>query len=363
MAALMLTEAHATGVLSTPFVPGEDGYAFYRIPSLVVARNGDLLAFAEGRKNGAGDAGDIDVVMRRSTDGGVSWQPMSVVWDDGENTCGNPVPVVLESGRVVLVMCRNNQTNTRDRSVHATYSDNDGKTWSEVTDITPQVKQEGENWYATGPCHGIVKTHEPNKGRIIIPANRTRDSYLGAVDHSHIIYSDDQGASWYRGGFSDFKYGNESTVVELANGDLLLNMRNASKTDFYRADALSKDGGLSFLPHRKTALIEPVMGCQGSLLRYDEDVESGQTTLLFSNPNHETSRRHGTLKVSMDSGDTWTKQYRYVPESGDSMYTAYSDIAIVAPGVIGVLYETGYKYSWGIFFKTVRFSDITQDLK
>lgn len=70
------------------------GYHTYRIPALVVTSKGVLLAFCEGRKDSDKDSGDIDVLMRRSEDGGRSWSEQQVIWDDGDNTCGNPCPVL-----------------------------------------------------------------------------------------------------------------------------------------------------------------------------------------------------------------------------------------------------------------------------
>lgn len=350
-------------ISSNPFIPGQGGYAYYRIPALVVCKSGALLAFAEGRKNGSGDSGDIDVVVRRSTDGGKTWGKQTVIWDDGGNTCGNPTPVVLESGKVILVMCWNSAAVSSMRSVYTTSSDDEGATWAAARDITSSLKEPGDTWYATGPCHAIVKEFAPNKGRIVVPANRSCTTYPNGENHSHIIYSDDQGQSWHRGGFSGFKSGNETTVAELGNGDLMINMRNGDKTNYYRADAISKDGGATFLPHRMTRLIEPITGCQGSIMRYAVDEATNATTLIFTNPSHSESRRHGTLKLSTDDGNTWTKQYRYVSADGEGMYTSYSDIAVVAPQTIGVLYEGGYKYGWGILFQTVNFSKIKDPIK
>lgn len=90
------------------YTSGGEGVHTYRIPALTVTRNGTLLAFAEARQDGPGDAGDIDLVVRRSTDAGRSWSAPTTVWDDGGNTCGNPAPVVdAETGRVVLPMTWN----------------------------------------------------------------------------------------------------------------------------------------------------------------------------------------------------------------------------------------------------------------
>lgn len=340
---------------STAFTPGESGYAFFRIPAMVVCNDASILAFAEGRVNSVEDTGDIDIVVKRSTDRGKTWGKLIVVKNDGENRCHNPVPVVLESGRVLLLYCWNLGAETPERTVYTIFSDDNGQTWGKETDITPQIQLPGEYRYATGPVHGIVKNFAPNKGRIIIPARCAPVVNKPA----HIIYSDDQGVTWRKGGVADFPNGNECTVAELGNGDLILNMRNTNTSNFYRYDATSKDGGVSFLPSRQTTLIEPITGCQGSLLRYKVDEATGKTVLLFSNPNHVSSRRFGTIKASYDDGNTWTKMYQYVPSTGDNLYTSYSDIALIG-GVddIAVLYESGYKNSLGILFRTVKFSDI-----
>src|SRR5204862_2868442 len=76
------------------FRAGEGGYHTYRIPALIVSPRGTLLAFCEGRKHGRGDSGDIDLLLRRSRDGGKTWLKAQVVWDRGDGTCGNPCPVV-----------------------------------------------------------------------------------------------------------------------------------------------------------------------------------------------------------------------------------------------------------------------------
>src|SRR5262249_31475851 len=103
------------------FTAGEGGYHSYRIPALVVTAKGTLLAFCEGRKKGRGDSGDIDLLLRRSTDGGRTWGKAQVVWDDGDNTCGNPCPVVDgKTGTVWLLMTHNLGGDTEARILDGT---------------------------------------------------------------------------------------------------------------------------------------------------------------------------------------------------------------------------------------------------
>lgn len=221
-----------------------------------------------------------------------------------------------------------------------------------MVDIADQVAITDYSWYATGPCHAIVKTMNPNKGRIVVPCNHNK----GKNRYSHIIYSDDQGQNWNLGGIADYIQGNESTIVELGNGDLMLNMRNMDLEKNTRMQAISTDGGKTFQPSQETALIEPINnGCQGSLLRYSINSQ-GAANLLFANPNHASSRRNGTIKFSSNDGKNWTRTFMYVPEN---TYTSYSDITVLGNQKIGILYERGFKNADGIYFQSVEFKEIT----
>jgi sialidase-1 len=161
------------------------------------------------------------------------------------------------------------------------------------------------------------------------------------------------------GGVADYKQGNESTVAELGNGDLMLNMRNMDTAKNLRMSAISSDGGESFAPATETTLIEPINnGCQGSLLRYSINSQ-GAANLLFANPNHGSSRRNGTIKLSTNDGKNWTRTFMYVPEN---TYTSYSDLVALPDARVGVLYERGRNNDEGIHFRSVRFDEIVQSL-
>ncbi len=184
--------ASASGLpLTDVFVSGREGYHTYRIPALIVAGDGALLAFCEGRKKAQSDAGDIDLLVKRSIDGGKTWGPQEVVWDDGENTCGNPCPVVdRTTGTIWLPMTWNHGKDTENqikqntgkdtRRVFLTHSDDNGRTWAKPREITAEVKRPEWRWYATGPGVGIQLTRGPWKGRLLIPCDhslvRTRRS-------------------------------------------------------------------------------------------------------------------------------------------------------------------------------------------
>jgi sialidase-1 len=157
---------------------------------------------------------------------------------------------------------------------------------------------------------------------------------------THVIYSDDHGETWQIGGSVPRERTSEATIVELSNGDLMLNCRNQKGDEDNRVVSISKDGGATF---RETwlekALVEP-RGCQASLLFHSLNPVTGKGNILFSNPANATVRSDGTLKLSEDDGRTWTKAFRYARKPAPN-FTGYSDIAVMLDGSVGILHERG----------------------
>jgi len=326
------------------FSAGQDGYHTYRIPAVIVTGKGTVLAFCEGRKTGSGDSGDIDLVLKRSADGGRTFSQQQVVWDDGPNTCGNPCPVVeRQSGAILLLMTHNlgtdreaqivAQTSKAPRTVWLSRSTDDGRTWSPPQEITKDVKQPDWTWYATGPGAGI----QLKSGRLVVPCDHTEAGTK--VMHSHVIYSDDRGLHWKLGGSAGAGT-NECEVVERADGSLLLSMRNYQRQHPCRATATSKDGGATWSEVAyDAALIEPV--CQASIRRYSLAGNGGRNRILFSNPASTSKREKMTVRLSHDEGKTWP--------AGKLLHAgpaAYSCLAVRADGTILCLYERGDKHPY-----------------
>ncbi len=329
------------------FVSGADGYHTYRIPSLIVTKKGTVLAFCEGRKSSRSDSGDIDLLVKRSTDGGRIWSEQKIVWDDGANTCGNPCPVVdTETGTLWLLMTHNLGVDHEGqilagaskgtRTVWVTKSDDDGLTWAAPVEITGDVKKPNWSWYATGPGVGIQLSAGPHNGRLAIPCDhKTLGDKVGY--YSHVFYSDDLGKTW-RLGSSTENGVNECQVIERSDGSLLLNMRRShTNKALWRAIATSTDGGTSWskLSYDKT-LISP--RCQASLLRYDPPEKSEKPLVLFSNPADTKQRIKMTVRLSYDEGRTWP--VAKLLHAGPS---AYSCLTVLADRSIGCLYERGDK--------------------
>ena len=329
------------------FVSGTDGYHTYRIPALIVTKRGTMLAFCEGRRNAAHDTGEIDMLLKRSTNGGQDWSRQDVVWHDQSNTCGNPCSVVDQQTGVIWLFLNWNRgddeenqiisrTSKDTRRVYLSRSEDDGQTWTPPKEITAAIKPADWNWYGTGPGNGIQLRHGPHRGRLIIPCYHTKTSTRN-VDYSHIIFSDDHGASWWLGGSSP-EGGDESVAVELADGRLMLNMRSAGEPRCRRV-CFSSDGGRTWANQQADhTLIEPP--CQASLVRYHWEGDGEKSTLLFSNPaNDQPDQRDKlTVRLSYDEGRTWP--VARLLHAGPS---AYSSLAALPDGALACLYEAGQK--------------------
>ena len=337
------------------FKSGEAGYACFRIPALVKAANGSLIAFCEARKNGCSDTGDIDMVMKISEDFGESWSELKVIWDDGTNVCGNPAPVVdSETGQIHLLATWNNGndkesqiiegTSIEGREVFHLISKDHGASWSKPHNISSTVKLPDWTWYATGPVHGIQLKQEPYKGRLVIPCDHIEKE--SKKYYSHVIYSDDHGVSWKLGGTTPEDQVNECTVVELSNGHLMLNMRNyARKQSQTRQVALSKDGGATWIEQRFDPQL-PEPRCQAALIAVEN---AGEQLLLFTNPADSQSRVNLTLSVSKDQGVNW---YSKIPVY--QSHAAYSDLLALDNGDIFILFEAGIENAYeGIHYKII----------
>ncbi len=326
---------------TTVFENGTDGYNTFRIPAIVRGDNGDLLAFAEGRVNSSSDFGNIDIVMKRSTDDGLTWGPLTVVVDNGNLTAGNASPVVLDDGKIVLVYNTGNASESDIlkgigvREVWAITSEDNGLTWSTPLNITTSVHKpsapeidpnynfsEDWRWNAVGPGHAI----QLDNGRLIFGANyRLEDKRA----RSYSFYSDDGGLTWRIGGEAGLP-GNENQIVQLSNGDLLMNARPLATPETYRQVSYSSDAGESWTPFiSDTELPDP--GVHGSIISLDAD---GTDRLIFSNPASTRRRENLTVRVSYDDGDTWTYS-----KTVDPLSAAYSDLVIQKDKEIGLLYE------------------------
>ncbi|GGS95351.1 neuramidase [Streptomyces cinerochromogenes] len=330
----------------------DPGYACFRIPAVVRTADGTLLAFAEGRVLNCGDAADIDIVLKRSTDGGRSWGPLQVVNEGAGDTHGNPAPVVdRDTGRIWLAETYNTgRTDSAscavpcDRTPHLQYSDDDGLSWSRPRDLSPEIlPADWNSWYATGPVHGIQLTRGRYAGRLLFGVNtETWNGSRITANHAALIVSDDHGGHWRIGATDSWPVADdgtfrqkpsELTLAERGDGSVLVSGREQDGTDLgHRTQAVSRDGGTSFTaPFRDLpGLYTPQV--QGSLLRLGD-------RLLLACPGDPDRRRTMMVRSSYDGGRTWDSVDRGTVVTTD--WSGYSDLVRIGSGTVGLLYEGG----------------------
>jgi len=337
------------------FEAGVGGYALYRIPGLVVTKKGSVVVYAEARRFKGSDWDDIDLVTRRSTDGGRTFGAMSVLSKvpvaterspvalarkQGEpqwRTYNNPVAIAARDGRVHLLFC------VEYFRVFHRVSTDDGQTFSEPVEITSALAELRKTYpwqaVATGPGHGL----QLKNGRLIAPvwlALGTEGSGHGPSVNT-TIYSDDGGRSWQAGelavaGRAEFPNANETVLVERKDGSVLMNIRTGSERN-RRTIAISPDGARAWsAPRFDETLRDPI--CAAGLLRLKNGL------FIFSNPDSVTradgraiaskDRRNLTLRLSRDEGATWT-----AARVLDPGVSGYSDLAQARDGRVLCLYE------------------------
>lgn len=293
----------------------------FRIPALLVLPDDSVIAFAESRTNAFLDWGDIDLVARRSDDGGATWGAMEILADAGDQTAGNPCVVYdRETATVFLSYTIDNKT------LMLLASTDGGQSWSEPRDLAEEFAL-GAEWtgarfdyqYGSGPGIGIQVTN----GRLVIPA------YYFDERGAHVVYSDDHGKTWTQG--DTLGAGGESQVVELPDGRLMINARNNDGGG--RIVAFSVDGGMTWGESEEDEEL-PDIGVMASVISWPLGDSTG-STLLFSSPTG-SSRGRIVAKMSEDSGETWLDHV--TPYEGPA---AYSSLGTLSDGTVLMLVEAG----------------------
>jgi sialidase-1 len=341
------------------FPANTNGIARYRIPGIVVTPKGTVLAYSEARRNSSSDWGEIEIHLRRSTDGGKTWEAGKHIAHHGtrmegnphkkkdggdkEQTVNNPVAIVdRDTGAIEFLYCINYAR------CYAMRSTDDGLTWSTPVDVTATFEpfRKHYDWkvIATGPGHGI----QLKSGRLVVPIWL---AYGKEGDHAPsaaaTIYSDDHGKTWIAGDLAvpnegEFGNPNETMLAELSDGRVMLVTRSVSKPN-RKIITLSPNGAKGWSkPAFHDQLWEPI--CMASITAHP----SQPGTLVYSNPHtlklnadgKETPAGRGkrenlSIKLSRDDGKTWP-----VSKTLDAGPSAYSDLAVLTDGTVLCLWET-----------------------
>jgi sialidase-1 len=358
----------AQSPFSVIYTSGQEGHKTYRIPAIIKNKQGHLLAFAEGRVNGSGDFGDINIVLKISRDQGRTWSTLSTLVDYQDLQAGNPTPILdttdprFPKGRIFLFYNtgNNHENEIREgkglREVWYMTSIDGGLTWSKAVNITSQVHRPNqpswnptyafkEDWrhYANGPGHGMQFNQGPHAGRILIAANHSEGprGERGSDYRAHAFYTDDHGDTFHLGASIAIPGSNESSATEISGGKLLMNIRNQRGDIRQRIIGLSDDGGATWKEtYFDPQLPDPI--CQGSILTIAQK-KGRPFTLAFSNAADIKNRDNLTIRISQDDGRTWpiTIPVDNGASAGESPkdFTAYSDLVLLDSKHLGIVYE------------------------
>ncbi len=363
------------------FEADKEGHAIYRIPAIISLPNTELLAIAEGRLHGSNDYGDINLVMKKSNDQGMTWSPLKIFVDHGIYQAGNPAPVVdmfdpnYPEGVIYVFFNTGNhheyniRLNQGVREVWYTRSTDMGESWEIPVNITNQVHkvnnpefnpkyQDPEDWrhYANTPGHAFQFQDGPYKGRIYVAANHSKGPPQEEFTdyQAHGFFTDDHGKTFQLSPSISIPGSNEAIAAPLSNGKMIMSIRNQRGDIRQRILAFSYDGGESWEDfYFEPQLPDPV--CQGSIL--DITDRNGKKALAHSNASDPHKRDNLTIKISEDEGKSWPKSI-LVDKSDDSSkssWTAYSDLVNLGEDQLGILYErNNYRE---IVFKRIKWEE------
>lgn len=307
---------------------------FYRIPAIATLPDGTLVALADRRLESNGDLpGKIDVVARRSTDGGRTWSDViEVAVHDEGGGYGDPALGTDRHGNLVAVFTHGNglwqSVKGNHATIHTCRSADGGLTWSAPVDITPSLFSQ-----TPGEAPATAISAFASSGHILTTRDGTMwfvlvarpDEEPGGPLHAVVCRSDDDGLTWKALPTVADTYADESKLAELPDGSLLMSIRN--RLQGYRKFTLSTDRGQTWsTPVVSTTLPDPA--CNGDLLALPDG------TLIQSINDSHTSREKITLFASDDCGATWRRLYVVCPGGG-----AYSALTLIDPSTLGVLTE------------------------
>ena len=330
---------------------GIDGYQTYRIPGIVVSKRGVIVAYTSARRTlDLGDWSNIDIVLRRSIDGGRTWEPSRRIAGDSHGTTDNPVAIVDRQAGALHFLFQKNYARC-----YYMQSTDDGRTFTQPVDITyvfDQFRPEYD-WHVMAP--GVGHAIQLRSGRLLVPVWMAIGAPEGPIARAHrpsavaTIYSDDHGKTWKRGDIiandsEETPNPSESMAVQLADGNVMMNIRNES-TLHRRLVSIGSDGISHWSkPRFDDQLFEPV--CAASIVRYSIRPPDDRTRILFSNPDSEGipgvgahqfhARQLLTVRLSFDEGQTWP-----VKKVVDPGVTGYSDLAVGPDKTIYCIYEAG----------------------
>ncbi len=333
------------------FSPGDYGSSNYRIPAIITAADGSLVTVTDKRWNGPGDlSAKIDPVVRRSTDGGITWSAPVTIANFGNSSGAGDASLVLDknTGDLICLLSADigffASTHANPSKVLLVRSSDNGITWQNPVDITSQIYANHPGWKGLFVASG--RTHQLRDGTLI-GAIAVRENVAGNehID-DYMILSSDGGITWTTAPGRAELDGDEAKVVELNNGNIMMSIRN---TGTRRFNVTTDRGATWGTAYNQPAILDP--NCNGDFIRYTSTLDGyDKNRLLHSIPYNSSQRQNVSVLMSTDEGVTWPIQKTIFPGA-----SAYSSLTILPDGTIGLYYENGeYGDIYDMYF--VRFS-------
>ncbi|XP_043820572.1 sialidase-2 [Dromiciops gliroides] len=328
------------------------GAQAYRIPALLyLAKHHTFLAFAEQRASKK-DEQAKELVLRRGeyqvSTQLVQWQEMEVLSTarlEGHRSM-NPCPVYDEATETLFLLFLAVKGEVSEQfQIHnkanaarlcCVTSQNLGRSWSPCSDLTHSAIGSSYNDWATfaiGPGHGL-QLH--NSGRLLIPAYAYRllETHKEPTPYAFCFSSDDHGKTWKMGNFITMEKTLESQVVEVGSHGQRFLYCNSRSTLRRRVQAVSTNDGMDFQAAQQISkLVEPLNGCQGSVIGFpDPTPNSVDTWVLYSHPTDPLYRNNLGVYLNKDPLDPegWSK-----PAMLARGPCAYSDLQYMGLGADG----------------------------
>lgn len=295
----------------------------YRIPSIITATNGDLIAAIDERVPSCGDlkwSRDINIVIRKSSDNGKTWGKIEKIIDYPLGQSASDPSMILDKQTNTIFLFYNymDLDNQKDIYYLKYISSNDnGKSWSKPVDITNQISK--ENWKNDFKFITSGRGIQTKKGTLL-------HCLVNLQKGTHVFGSNDNGKTWFITE-TPTSPGDESKIVELNDGSWMVNSR-VNKLG-YRYSHVSNDDGKTWISKKEESIIDP--GCNGSLIRYSHDKKN---LLLLTNINNKKERKEIVLRYSIDEGRSWSN-----PKIIYNGEAAYSSMTVMENGSLGLFFE------------------------
>ncbi|MBO4907334.1 MAG: exo-alpha-sialidase [Bacteroidaceae bacterium] len=349
--------------------PADDSHDSYRIPAMVVTKKGTILAACDRRYGSDYDLGNhrIDVVLRRSTDNGHTWsEPVTIAAGDGQTDYGfgygDPALVETRTGRIICLMAAGSTSFWYGmKHVAITYSDDDGKSWSEVRDVTTTAftdlvkgttNEAGVFSFFTTSGRGLcVERTGSEAGRVMFLVDCKPDNQQ-SPETNYLLYSDDNGESWTLGPDVVYNNANEAKLEQMNDGSLIASVRQSGNRGFNRASYDPATGIMQWGEQYSEQALWQAVGHNEDILYYSRSTQ-GQPDIMLHTLAPTSWHRDLRIFMSTDEAHTWHEVMQVQPNG-----SRYATMATLRNGDVAILFED-YSLDEGINYP-ISFITITK---